>query len=313
MPSEKTLVTDFSGGPFAQVPGQPNPIQETVMPVVAMRGDEIMVLGTAFAISSHGLMLTARHVVDEAYGLVNGRGSADNEVGLGVLYVSTERHDDDPTRLVGGIFPIHTTNFNPFLDIAVMCVNLPVDTRTDERISIPALTLSPEIPAANTDCFALGYHKMNCSQGGPEGCSHTISQSFSASKGTVQNIHFPYRDKSFLSFPCFEVNSRFDAGMSGGPVLNLSGGVIGVVCSSIALADSDGHTSYASLTGPALLLQLNTLNPNGGEKRAFLHDFIVGGSVPVDTSIENLTFMRNGATLLIDFGENRSINSTLNT
>lgn len=313
MPGEKTLVADFSGGPFSPVPGQPNPIQKSVMPVVAMRGDEIRVLGTAFAISSHGLMLTARHVIDEAYGLVNGRGTPDEEVRIGVLYTSTETHEDDPAKRVGGIFPIHTTNFTPCLDIALMVVNLPVDTRTDERIFIPALTIAPEIPAIGTDCFALGYHNMSCSPGGPNGCSHSICQYLSASKGVIQNVHFPRRDSSFLTFPCFEINSRLDPGMSGGPVLNLSGGVIGVVCSSITLADCDDHTSYASLVGPSLLIQLTGTNDSGAEERMFLHNFVLGGSVDIVTQSDGFRITRDGDTMLVDFGENRTIDSTLNT
>ena len=63
------LVADFGKENFTKVGPFPHPTQMSVMPVVAMKGQHIRAVGTCFAISTHGLVMTARHVLEDALGL----------------------------------------------------------------------------------------------------------------------------------------------------------------------------------------------------------------------------------------------------
>jgi hypothetical protein len=93
--------------------------------------------------------------------------------------------------------------------------------------------------------------------------------------------------------------------MSGGPVRRGDGGVIGVFCSTYG--DQQGHVSYVSLIGPALLLHLTT---GPGEQR-FLYDFVLGGSVSADETFSSLRIVRDADSLEVDFGPSPSLRSVL--
>jgi hypothetical protein len=74
--------------------------------------------------------------------------------------------------------------------------------------------------------------------------------------------------------------------MSGGPVMTEDGLVRGVICSTLKTQDElAGHTSYASLVAPAMLLQIESLDRPGGQKAVrFLWDFVTGGAVVADST-----------------------------
>src|SRR5690606_33609725 len=94
-----TLIADFSAGEFVKIPTFPHPTQKSVMPVVAVKDDQIRPLGTCFAISNHGLVLTARHVIDDAIEIE----ARSDGWWVGVIYVSEPTPEDDIPDLLGGI------------------------------------------------------------------------------------------------------------------------------------------------------------------------------------------------------------------
>lgn len=243
--------------------------------------------------------MTARHVIDEALRITGWSAESPaletNRWWIGCLYVAEPEPGDDVQDLLGGILTANKVHINANLDVGVMHLNLPY--RQDDRpIRMPALQISPGLPKVDTYCFAMGYHSMKCNIAIDAMNTHELSQSYSCTRGKIKAVHFPYRDLSFLSFPCFETMSRFDPGMSGAPILNDHGGVIGVVCSSFGELPG-GYISYGSLIGPALFLQIDA-----AEGKAFLYDFITGGSVCVDSSLDQTKVMRSGNHLEIDFG-----------
>lgn len=75
--------------------------------------------------------------------------------------------------------------------------------------------------------------------------------------GTVKEVHQLKRDNSLLPFPCFMTEANFAGGMSGGPVFNSAGFLIGIVCSSMSqFLPEDPSTSYATLIWPFLTMKI---------------------------------------------------------
>lgn len=298
------FLADFSESGFTTIKGFPHPTQRSVMPVVTIRGDEVRAVGTCFAISNHGLVLTARHVIDDALGLQDGRGEPNSTCWVYAVYAAEPDADDgeNPPEAVGSPIPANKIHFLPGLDIAVMHLNLPIRSTTNKPIRMPAHRISPAIPAVGTNCFALGYHKMHWNIADDGKHTHQVSQSYSASRGTVEEIHYPIRDRNTLPFPCFRVSSHYDGGMSGGPVLNERGSVIGVVCSELS-ADEQGHISYASLAGLSLLLQVDASEQlRGPVEPKFLWDFAIGGAGSLDLTDGYFHADRQADTISLDFG-----------
>jgi Trypsin-like peptidase domain len=301
---DASSVADFSASEFATIIGAPHRTQRSVMPVVAVRGDLIRSVGTCFAVSNHGIVLTARHVVDEALSPHPKSGLPPDGWWIGGLYAAPET-DDDTSHLVGGVIPARSVHRIPILDIAAMHLNLPVNVRTGKTPRMPLLRLSPAIPALGSRCIAMGYHLMSWEKSVLPGHAYKVVQSYSASRGVINQIYFPHRDSVTHTFPCFEVSARYDPGMSGAPVIG-DQNVIGVVCSSFGGSDEQGYISYASLIGTAMFLQIEAQ-----EGPAFLYDFCIGGSVSLDATATSLAITRSADTLEIDFGRPPVISNRL--
>lgn len=288
----------------------PHPTQMSVMPVVAVKDNHIRPVGTCFAISNHGLVLTARHVIDDALELTNGQ-LTDDEQWIGAVYAAKPTPEDETTDLVGGILPATKVHSIPSLDIAAMHLNLPRNIKTSKSLRIPLHGLGVGLPVVGESCFGLGYHSMDWEPANDGVHTHKAMQSYSASRGEIRQIHVPKRDSRTLSFPCFEVSARYDLGMSGGPVINEIGSVIGVICSSFGEPDEQGHISYASLIGSGLFLVIDADVGNGVVEKRFLYDFVIGGSVVADDTINSLKVQRHEDKLRIQFDDNFSMSNDL--
>ncbi|MDQ0392231.1 trypsin-like peptidase domain-containing protein [Labrys monachus] len=168
------------------------------------------------------------------------------------------------------------------LDIAAVQLCLPIDQRNGKPIRMPANKLGLGLPRVGETCFALGYHAMTW--GGDEQL-HQVHQNFAASRGIIEELHVPTRDRHSLNFPCFRTSARYDGGMSGGPVLGEDGLVRGVVCSSMKLdGEETGHISYASLIAPAMLLVVEARDGHGVVAQRFLWEFVESGAIAADTA-----------------------------
>ena len=179
-----------------------------------------------------------------------------------------------------------------------MHLNLMVRKDTGEPISMPAFRLSPGIPRNGATCLSMGYHDMKAEADGNQPYHYTIGRTYSASKGIIEEIHFPRLDNVLMPFPCFRTSMRHEPGMSGGPVLSEDGAVLGVVCSAI----HGQPIYYVSLIGLSLLLQVDAAKSDGSSGKVFLYDFVSGGAVGADATIDQLGIHRDGGTLQISFG-----------
>ncbi|MDE0334451.1 MAG: serine protease [Defluviicoccus sp.] len=229
------LVADFADADFVTVGPFPHPTQMAVMPVVAMKGDYVRAVGTCFAISSQGLVLTARHVIEDALEIDAEGKMADPGMGIGALYAAETGEDDK----LGGLLPGRRLHFTNDLDIALMQLNLPIARATGKPLRMPALRLGTRIPRVGEHCAGIGYHAMDW-QRSTGIHTHHVKQKYAASQGRVREVHLDRRDDFRLKFPCFRTDCKFVGGMSGGPVIEFrTGAAVGVICSGFAVPEEE--------------------------------------------------------------------------
>lgn len=78
-----------------------------------------------------------------------------------------------------------------------------------------------------------------------------ITGSLMASQGDVLDRHDDRRDSVFIRWPSFAVDCHAVGGMSGGPVFNENGHLVGLLCTSFSAGDESGP-AYVSALWPAL-------------------------------------------------------------
>nr|WP_315249505.1 serine protease [uncultured Duganella sp.] len=143
--------------------------------------------------------------------------------------------------------------------------------------------------SAKKDFFAM--------DGTPEG-EDAVMEVF-LSRGTVTARYLPARDTVLLPWPCIEVDCATYGGMSGGPVFDVQGALVGVLCSSFE-TDGESKPSYASLIYPALVARYEGGRPEShfsGPQMLLKNEHCIidrrdafVGDISLDSDIVNLQF-----------------------
>lgn len=277
---------------------QTNLLQTSVFPVVLVKDDRVRSIGTCFAISNHGLCLTAKHVIDDVPSIGNERERIVDGA-LGILYISPDAPKDGSAELLGGFIAMSKAYTVADMDIAVMHVNLPVDTATGDFIMFPAQPLRLNFPKSGERLLALGYEKGEWTADGPG--THSLSQTFTASTGFASTVHPAGRDRVLLPTACFQTSVPFRSGMSGGPVIAAEDGrVLGVVSTGFELGEEGEPISFATPLAPAMGISLQGRGASGIEETHFLWDFVEGGAVTVTQGNAKVTRINNELLVEVD-------------
>jgi hypothetical protein len=214
--------------------------------------------GTAFVIQPY-LLVTARHVV-EAFISSGTITKNKNEVELTFWAIQIEW---DKGNHKYNIWQVVKAYFSPHSDICLLHVGAYNDTAAQYKQwkTVPVSLMPPEIGA---EVIGFGFHATKFERSKvTEACEleHLeLNDTSSKSTGRVKQLYMIKRDSTMLSFPCFEVDARFDPGMSGGLVINSKSELCGIICSSMPL--DKGHYSHVAMIWPIMAIEVDFGNSN---------------------------------------------------
>jgi len=218
--------------------------------------DEMYLSGSCFRIAKN-LYITAKHVCTD---YLDQFGSTNEEALFEIWAVHIKPGPEY------SIWAVDRAWLCPFSDLAVLHTKPYNDVAgNDAEIICVGLELRP--PSIAERIVGFGHHSPTGHvKYGEDGTRHIEVSAFGAATvGEVREVHHEKRDSVRLPFPCYQVNARFDGGMSGGPVLSDRGKVCGVICSNLPPdAEGDEHVSYVATLWPLMGTMIN-IDTKGNE------------------------------------------------
>lgn len=243
----------FSKEPAFNRVTEPSAISEVVLRLVAIRDHEWFLQGACTIIAGH-LAITAAHVVRDflqKWGMAEQSGRS----GVAAFDLKAIQVLDHPLRY--GFWDVRQCFICPFTDVALLHLMPYCETAATyaRARSWKQLAMDMLPPPRGSRIVGFGFHSSTSRLSeNPDGTQHVdLDDRPTATVGEVREIHREKRDSVKLNFPCYRVNARFDGGMSGGPVLNDSGQLCGVICDSFNLEDpNQEHVSYVATLWSAM-------------------------------------------------------------
>ncbi|MEY4248861.1 MAG: hypothetical protein RJA87_494 [Pseudomonadota bacterium] len=182
-----------------------------------------------------GIALTARHVIEPHRDkLINGikysflMGICNNSVNM---------------------WAVKELTILPHCDIAILGLELNSSIPADKTFRQAAI--STRLPKIGERIQILGFRAKTLVPESNASLGPQIDAGLVVSAGVITN-RFPLgRDSAMLPWPVLEVDCPSWGGMSGGPVFDKHGHLIGLLCTSFDLLDESGP-SYVSLLWPVL-------------------------------------------------------------
>ncbi|MDP2451061.1 MAG: serine protease [Polaromonas sp.] len=195
-----------------------------------------------------GLYLSAKHVVED---FIDSFGQSNLHMNFSIWIVHLYEGPVSECWALTNVWTASNT------DIAVLRAIAHTDgTKSLKGVNTVGLDLSS--PPVGDRVVSYGFCKSRgVLEVDTQGVKLDIWGDPITSVGEVREIHHQMRDPVLRNFPCFQVNARFEGGMSGGPIFSDAGQLCGVVCSGYALdADDSEAISYGSTLWPALCIPL---------------------------------------------------------
>lgn len=219
-----------------------HPAHHWAVPLAVNEGGQIRRVGTAFHISRLGHLFTARHCVDEALheedrGSELARRTRPARIASQLAVVRAE--DEDRERVVG--LAVQTVTAPEPTDLACL------STITQERIPQLTLPLSFALPDAGSVVRCFGFPADDGAKLFPD-YLHVV-------EGPVKAYFPPGFSRGYMRGPCFLVGASVPHGMSGGPVVNESGAVCGVISAGAELLMNEPACLVSPLY-PAVVIEV---------------------------------------------------------
>lgn len=209
--------------------------------------------GTAFVLRP-SLLVTARHVLEEF--IKRSKKTEDsNELELTFWAIQIEwigeQFNYNIWQVVKSYSSLHS-------DLALLHI-VPYNDTAGKYKHWKILPVTLEPPEIGEQVIGFGFHNMSfegsviLESGKLEHLN--MNSNSSSSRGNVSAVFMEKRDAVMLPFPCFEVDARFDPGMSGGLVINSTSEICGIICSSIPVENV--HISYVALLWPIMAVNID--------------------------------------------------------
>ena len=237
-------------GSYAEIFSISDPfgLRQAIVPVLMMGEDQVMRgMGTAFHVDGWGTFITADHVLhidDPDFYMPNLNNDQSSEftpvllLGMGVVF-GTVGVPPDAIAVTERVNTPIQEKFNPLnylkgkstfeaaVDIAFLYLSKPIPTNLNKTLPIAPLDQHPK---KGDIVVAIGFPELKCNPVDGNMLHYLLEDGMSASYGKIIDIH-PHGRGS--TTPIIEVESNWPSGMSGGPVLNVNGEVIGIVSKSL--------------------------------------------------------------------------------
>lgn len=255
-------------------------LYDSIAPIVVVKEDgQHSAEGTAFclAIIANGevVFATAHHVIRQ---LID-----DPEM---VAFLLLPKDLTAEPRMLASL-PIRSISYaETNNDVALLMVNV-----VDGGLAVTDLKWLPLAfgePQVGKYCVGVGYPQT---QG-------DVSYDMKASRGVIEKIHPNKRDSSLSTFPSFRTNAPYRGAMSGGPIIDEDGSVIGIIAHSTEADDPSFVTGYGASIGAMGELRIRLHNQAGELQELTVPQLVEKGVLKkTDQAILRLDRDENGVTL----------------
>lgn len=235
-------------------------LRKQILPLLAIDRDTgfLTGLGTCFKVDPFLTFLTAEHVLDGHFdeaaedpasvvAALFGFGLAYGTVGLRSDFFAPVSHvfswrrlEEEPPPLIGSTPPRR---------FVADVMRFHADTSNiPDRTEIPPLPVrvSGSAPNIGDRVLAIGYPELTCIQHeSSDAASMTFTERMYGAEGHVTGIYTAGRGSTY-PWPQLEVEANWRGGMSGGPVFNQAGEVVGTVSTSLPPGDGRPGVGYAT-------------------------------------------------------------------
>jgi Trypsin-like peptidase domain len=275
--NEAPYVLDFSASTTIDVDAAAAGLSSTVVPVFFIDNLLPKIVGTAFCIATlangEAIYATAGHVLEELkssdalrpFTLLPHVGLPASPLTLRQIPIEQIAYADSSS------------------DVSLFVVNTNRNVYT-AGLEIGTLPVAMAEPVEGMECVAAGYPQS----------TGIINFQLVASLGNVEEIHPRRRDSSFVTFPSFRTTANYEHGMSGGPVWDTNGHVVGVVSTGYDVPG--GFIGYAAFLAAIMELKVDLHHAGGQVNEWTIKDLIETGVI---TTHGKATFERSadGVTL----------------
>lgn len=225
-----------------------DPIKEFVSPLFYKTEEDYKCIGTLVIIRPN-LAITAKHVILEYMrdnGICATSGTYNSKYDLLTYQYSSDG------RSVASWYVVNCFLSN-MTDIAYLKLAPGNKAAADiinnslNETRVMKIDLNP--PVVGTKIYGFGYPNSIVKENQLHIFPHTTG-------GKVVEIHMEKRDETFVNYPVFRWDARTDHGMSGGPVFNGDGSLIGIISTGYETENHKKDFSYIALLWPSMCTKI---------------------------------------------------------